>query len=744
MAGPDQTARDVMFEDDADELTSTSPPLPHPDSTMSSGPLPNTSSTSVVSARPPPLPAAPLGFLPHAGSTHAGFASSGSLPSSVGASEDGLPPPPRPIALRRSSLRPTTYARPSIAAVSQARLQPQQQRRATISGSAILFYRDRAAGNDPRRQSHMSSQSTLRNVFQTALETVLESSVVVSAVAVVFALSCSALIGILFVLFGAELAGISLYNLTHLVIALLGKSVISSGILLAVITAKAVVANTMVASSQGVALTEAVVKPGYHSPARGWTMRCLFFLSLCAVELSLWVLEYEMEWIKTESSPLGTFDCNPATYPVAPTPKPDLLNYLDGDVEFSSIYSYGLPLLDGIVGGWAAWPLAGPAPKFTVEGSGVVYLISAQCSAPVPASEPLASPPSGSAPTATIALTRADTWGTVAQIGLNLTLAAFQHDVAEFADRDVALDCLVEVMVGPGTVQFQFVMDEWYMVSGGRIVEIQLADAYAADRTSTDLAVLASVPYATGGTLTISQGLGTDPLAGMYAAQVRERLAPVAAPYANVTSWIAAQLTAAMASEPLSCTSTRSTSLCSAIEWAADSGSDGDERFVTAHAARGVAGLVGEFAHYVTNQYDGSTVASCAYWGDTGRGVVLLPASTHLLVVFSLSLTGLLAVWQVAAFWLVGGGTSPTASLAAQVLDDPVVLLFYIRNNVGHLVPSRMPASDAWRSRRAMVDFLNGVRVRFGECKAARGSSTRVLTIDVPASVLKMRALEED
>ncbi|KAJ3319528.1 hypothetical protein HDV06_006261 [Boothiomyces sp. JEL0866] len=54
--------------------------------------------------------------------------------------------------------------------------------------------------------------------------------------------------------------------------------------------------------------------------------------------------------------------------------------FLQGDVGNSGITTYGLPLEDGIVGGFGAWPLANPLEVFSIKHAGYIYLISAECS----------------------------------------------------------------------------------------------------------------------------------------------------------------------------------------------------------------------------------------------------------------------------------------------------------------------------------------------------------------------------
>ncbi|KAJ1568339.1 hypothetical protein HK405_002848 [Cladochytrium tenue] len=605
-----------------------------------------------------------------------------------------------------------------------------------------------------RRSSAYSTHSTkLRKLWhwlvyrfmnsvpvQFVLWAVFEPWIQVSAAALAFALTSGALVLFLLLLFGAELPGIGFYNLTHLIIALLGKALISAGILLSVLCAKAVVANSMVFSSQGASLTEVAVKYGWHSPQRGKVMRCLFWLSLAAVEATLWILEYQMEWNTLTVSNIGTYDCTPVTFPNPIAPQAGAFNYLAGNVEYGSIYSYGLPLVDGLLGGWGSYPLSGPLDDFIVEGPGLAYLVTTHCSEPSPVSGPQSSFNRTAGPLATLELMRAEFWENLGIIQIDLTFSAFSHDAANLTDRDVRQECLVELMSGPATTKFDFVVDEWLVLSGGGIAEIILGDPYKSLRSSTDPDVLDALPSFASDKLVVTHSRGTDSSSGLYTAEVRERLMPVASVYANVTSWIIEQIQYTLGPQgevaatggTLTCTPVRSTGLCAPISWGVS-----QRRFAVEHTARAVSALVGQLSHVVVGSFAGG-LSTCILYGDTGRGAVDAPAWTKAVVLTALGVTALLALWQVGSFWLIGGGSSPLAAAAGEVLDDAVLLLWYIRRGVGHVVPSRMPAGSPGDGR-SLRRFLSGIQVRFGELRESRGDSSAVLALDTPGAIIKAR-----
>ncbi|KAJ1553398.1 hypothetical protein HK405_008037 [Cladochytrium tenue] len=595
--------------------------------------------------------------------------------------------------------------------------------------------------NLSRRNSTMSGGSTR---LQRMTDFVVDW---VTAAAAVYFLAFGTTMAILFLLFGTELPNIALYNLTHLVVAMLGKILISSGVILGALCSKAAVASGMVFSARGVSLVEAVVKPGWHAPAAGRTMRHLFYASLVAVEASLWLLEYEMEWEPIDMSVLGTFDCIPVTYSKENYPDHHIQAYFEGNQEYAHIYSYGIPLVDGVVGGFSAWPLDGPASAFSVEGPGVVYLASTQCGTPTPVGVAQAAT-TVRPPATTLRLHRAEMWEDVGIIHIAMTLPAHWHDAGDYLDYDVEQECSVELMSGPATVKYSFVLDEWDLISGGQMMEAQFGDPYKAERAA---GLTAGLPVFDTDVLTVDHGVGTDLLDGMYTGQVRERLLPVASEYTNITKWIIWQLNqtlyADMASTgttgngsdgevEVSCEARRSSGLCGILAWMVGS----NLKYETGRATRAVSALVGEVGHYVTNQYDGNIKAKCTYYGDTGYGVVALPAWVEAVVETALGIAGFLALWQVSAFWLVGGGASVLSAAASAVLDDPVVMLYYARRGVGRMVPGRMGEGKLpGGGRRGLVEFLAGVSVRFGELKALRGEREGALALDITGEVVRMR-----
>ncbi|KAJ3268282.1 hypothetical protein HDV01_003213 [Terramyces sp. JEL0728] len=102
----------------------------------------------------------------------------------------------------------------------------------------------------------------------------------------------------------------------------------------------------------------------------------MWFLSLLiAVLVSYAAFGFSWTPIITKYS---SDSCIPARYESIDIKVP-LAAFLQGDVNPSPITSYAIPLQDGILGGWAAWPLTNPSVSFSIRHPGFVYLMQSDC-----------------------------------------------------------------------------------------------------------------------------------------------------------------------------------------------------------------------------------------------------------------------------------------------------------------------------------------------------------------------------
>ncbi|KAJ1565396.1 hypothetical protein HK405_012453, partial [Cladochytrium tenue] len=657
--------------------------------------------------------------------------------------------------------------------------------------SAVSF-----GSNDPAARTTWGAflalllRSTPARFLITALSTLW---IKVTATAVIFLVLCIAHLCLIYAVFGVELESLEVYNLVHIFLAFISKAIVASGLLLSRLTSKALVASALARSSRGVPLVDVATRYGSYAPRRGRGTRRLLIFTLAAIEALTWLLHVQMQWVPVTSTVQGIFPCTPASYPSKPPLVDSLLPYLAGDVEYAAINSYAMPLVDGVVGGWSSWPLADPSAAFSVEGTGVVYLISSRCSEPEPlgnfSSATSATGSTGAAgqarqPNTWLRVAATRSWQAVSHLEFDVAYAADAHDSAVFAGVDIVQHCLVELLTGPGSVQFSFVADEWQMVSGGRIVQIQLPDPAAVLRNAgVDPAAL-GLPYLDPPVLSVQtaaaidgygDGSGDSNSSALYAGSVRERIAPLAAEFANLTSWIAEQVVytltgdgrytapaarnesaaaAAVYSHPpfVPCAGTRATSRCTVMRWAAGPATTGHSSTASpALTHRAVAALVAQVAHYVTNQFDPAAAGSCTYFGDAGHGRAAAPAWPRALVALAATAAAICAANLLATFWFVAAGSSASTAAAANLLDDPLLLAYHARTAVPTLLAPAAAAAAAAAAAdgestpspqetwRAATTALASVRVRFGEPRAARGESVRTLVLDSPAAVVNMR-----
>jgi hypothetical protein len=77
-------------------------------------------------------------------------------------------------------------------------------------------------------------------------------------------------------------------------------------------------------------------------------------LALLAVSFEVFInlLSYDLDWRPVKTS-VGHYHCHPATYPKGFEfgISGDLRTYLEGEIFTGNIYSYGMPLHSGLIGG---------------------------------------------------------------------------------------------------------------------------------------------------------------------------------------------------------------------------------------------------------------------------------------------------------------------------------------------------------------------------------------------------------
>jgi hypothetical protein len=90
-------------------------------------------------------------------------------------------------------------------------------------------------------------------------------------------------------------------------------------------------------------------------------MRLILGMVALNFELFINLLSFDLDWRPVKSS-VGNYGCNPATYPDGFDFELEgrLKAYITGEMFPGNIYSYGMPLESGLIGGWGAMPTENP------------------------------------------------------------------------------------------------------------------------------------------------------------------------------------------------------------------------------------------------------------------------------------------------------------------------------------------------------------------------------------------------
>ncbi|KAJ1548569.1 hypothetical protein HK405_002540 [Cladochytrium tenue] len=495
-----------------------------------------------------------------------------------------------------------------------------------------------------------------------------------------------------------NLPSISFYNLVNAVLGLLGKIAIYLGYTLMQVIAKGETASLLVKATRGLSITSVVHHYGIHNPVRGRTLRRVFMGSLVSVEISLWVLGYCMKW-KSVASEIGYYSCTMAYYSTAPSLYTDIGNYLSGDMEFAEVYNYGLTLGDGVVGGWSSWPGETPASTFSVSGSGVLYATGVNCDEATVANETY-----GDGLTYFNILFE-ESWNMTYNMAIEVRLPGGSHDMSAYANNDILQRCDIALMFGSGNLTFFYDTDEWGAITGGQVTDLSPGDG-------------SSGVY-------LTQRMETE----SYFSQLALALNESSYTRTNFTDWTAQHLHLLFSNTSFG--SSQGATFCNLLQW----GTLPDGLYHTNVIYRGVAAIVASTAHYVLMQYDTGDSSLCLFSAEVGAGIISVPQWTTQVVIAVLSLNLFLQLVLILS-WLVATLGTTSADRAAALLDDPLRLLYYMRESLPRLTRGVRPAEDR---PAAVRQEMERVVVRFGEMRATRGETVGQVALDAPQMVLRLR-----
>ncbi|KAI8830074.1 hypothetical protein BJ741DRAFT_364483 [Chytriomyces cf. hyalinus JEL632] len=491
---------------------------------------------------------------------------------------------------------------------------------------------------------------------------------------------------------GSKLPSINYYNLIHAIMGSLGKISLVTGLNASQLIGKEYVAKSLVKKGKGTPLSDVALMAEEFVPAEGLMVRQLFIGSLFLLEGALWYMVLMMKWTPA-STDLGIFPCIPATYPVKPTLLNNIPGFLSGDASLGTIYNYGLPLADGLIGGWSAWPLFNPFNKFDVHGHGVIYAYSVVCGDLEVAAKPSATPDALS-----FGVSFAELWSSSFTAIVSVQFPPYYHSWKEHQSESVTQQCTVQYIMGEGQVKFTFVSDEWEMVTGGQMVEIKIKDKVLTQRMETRA----------------------------YFGDVSQRIGSTSE-HIDMTAWFTEAF--------YDCFNNtayypgQAGNISNLFQWGQNAGVYDVDKTWTA-----LSGAIGSMSHYITMQYNGSAVADCEYFGMEGSGTLDIPGSVRNVMLSAVGICFACQIMQLLRWALTSGGGQVTDRVCL-ILNSPLQLMYYMRASLTNIIPDIKTGNHSTRSVRK---HMQKILVRIGEDKRTRGEPVGTLIIAEPRMVVAM------
>jgi hypothetical protein len=190
------------------------------------------------------------------------------------------------------------------------------------------------------------------------------------------------------------------------------------------------------------------------------------------------LLKYELNWLPVKSS-VGNYACNPVTYPDGFVYLiPGLLTtFLSGAMFPGNIYSYGMPLQSGLIGGWGAMPIENPVGvyDFEVTHTGPIFIVDTDCSDPIVddyvglGTSLLKIDEDSFDFSYKVLVCCVLTWP---QVRIKVIFPAFSHNAPGLENSSISQICDVRFLTGEAEVQMRFEQDEWDILSSGNLVNI--------------------------------------------------------------------------------------------------------------------------------------------------------------------------------------------------------------------------------------------------------------------------------
>ncbi|KAI8821955.1 hypothetical protein BJ741DRAFT_636227 [Chytriomyces cf. hyalinus JEL632] len=513
---------------------------------------------------------------------------------------------------------------------------------------------------------------------------------------------------------GQQIPSILIYNLIHAVTGFLGKISIAMGLRATQLISKEFTARNLIRRGKGVSLTSIAVPIPFLklNADEGRTVRYIFIISLMILEANLWLLGIQMEWRETVSD-LGQFACTPLQFSKPPTFRDDLGVFLQGSYELSRLYSFGLPLEDGVVGGMAAWPLYTPMTNFIITHPGIGFAVNSICGNLRPA------PQQSNNHQTQFLLTDMTAWTSLFSVTIQVQLPAGSHDWAEYADSNILQDCMLRFMMGDADVGVSFISDGWGGIVPNALEHIRI-------NGEGNLV----------GALWLEQ-LHSESTNDMYFGNVHDAFGKHTGKLDNLTRWVLEGVKHVLDNRTFAASSVSLTAFKSSkrtiysdlLQWATLQ----DGRYHTNHTWKGLAAIVATTAQFVLLQHDKAPQTECMYSAMNGSGFI----EAHPYVITLTTVTVVLCfVCELAQlfWWFLLSGGGEMNDRAARMLRNPRQMVYDLRKCGTELLETW--ANGVGNGPAAIARHYKQVFVRFGELRQTRSERKGMLVLGAPKDVL--------
>ncbi|KAJ3351123.1 hypothetical protein HDU83_009202 [Entophlyctis luteolus] len=177
--------------------------------------------------------------------------------------------------------------------------------------------------------------------------------------------------------------------------------------------------------------------------------------------------------------------CQPPVYANVTLPLGiNISSYISGSISLAEVYNYGLPLSNGLVGGWpgaTGWPLNNPMNAFWMEGIGPIYVIELLCDNGTPTSIDYDAFRNSSKRMPTIVqstLHESDEKTFLFETQITFPPGSVYDDIRHYLVNNSSFiqTCTSLITASSGFITFSFQSDQWNMVTNGQMRQIRSMD----------------------------------------------------------------------------------------------------------------------------------------------------------------------------------------------------------------------------------------------------------------------------